>query len=108
MRNVLASLFLVACSGTTPRTAALSKSLATAIKAAGITMHRHPEQGAGFSVLKSPDIPSVLLELGFLSSAQDLTNLTNPEWRAQMAGAVRDGLTAWATEDRIRRAQPLH
>lgn len=92
---------------TTPRTASLSKNLAKAIAAIGIKMHRHPEQNAGFSVLKSPDIPSVLVELGFLSSAQDLTNLTDPAWRAQMAGALRDGLLAWADQDRLRRAQPL-
>jgi N-acetylmuramoyl-L-alanine amidase len=70
-------------------------------------MHRHPEQNAGFSVLKSPDLPSVLLELGFLSSAQDLTKLIDPAWRAQMATAVRDGLVAWTGADRLRRAQPL-
>ncbi len=93
---------------TTPRIVSLSKSLATAIAAAGIKMHRHPEQGAGFSVLKSPDIPSVLLELGFLSSAKDLSNLTDPAWRAQMAGAVRDGLTIWTAQDRLRRVQPLN
>lgn len=92
---------------TTPRTVNLSKSLADSIAAAGIKMHRHPEQSAGFSVLKSPDIPSVLLELGFLSSAQDLTNLTDPAWRAQMAAALRDGLAAWAKADRLRRAKPL-
>lgn len=93
---------------TTPRTARLSKSLAAAIAAAGIKMHRYPEQSAGFSVLKSPDIPSVLLELGFLSSAKDLSKLTDPTWRAQMAEALRVGLTDWANADRLRRAQPLN
>lgn len=92
---------------TMPRIKSLSQSLAASIAAAGIKMHRHPEQKAGFSVLKSPDIPSVLLELGFLSSAQDLTNLIDPAWRARMAGAVRDGLLVWAEQDRLRRAQPL-
>lgn len=92
---------------TAPRTVSLSKNLAQAIAAAGIQMHRHPEQGGGFSVLKSPDIPSVLLELGFLSSAQDLTKLTDPAWRVQMAEAVRFGLVTWAAQDRLRRAQPL-
>lgn len=92
---------------TAPRIKSLSQNLVASIMAAGIKMHRHPEQNAGFSVLKSPDIPSVLLELGFLSSAQDLTNLIDPAWRAQMAAAVRDGLVAWSGADRLRRAQPL-
>jgi N-acetylmuramoyl-L-alanine amidase len=62
-------------------------------------MHRRPHQKAGFSVLKSPDIPSILVELGFLSSSRDLKRLTDPAWRASMAGALRDGLKAWAAED---------
>ncbi len=84
---------------TTPRTRRLASQLVVAMQKADIRMHRHPQQEAGFSVLKSPDIPSVLLELGFLSSARDLKRLTDPEWRARMAGALRDGLVAWAAED---------
>ena len=84
---------------TTPRTARLAVALEVSIKAAGITMHRHPRQEAGFSVLKSPDIPSVLLELGFLSSESDRKRLSDPDWRAKMALALRDGLVAWAVQD---------
>jgi N-acetylmuramoyl-L-alanine amidase len=62
-------------------------------------MHRRPIQQAAFSVLKSPDIPSLLIELGFLSSASDLERLIDPEWRRRMAEALRDGLVAWAAED---------
>ena len=84
---------------TTPRIARLAVALEVSIKAAGITMHRHPRQEAGFSVLKSPDIPSVLLELGFLSSESDRKRLSDPDWRAKMALALRDGLVAWAAQD---------
>ena len=84
---------------TQPRTERLAKAIVAAIKAAEIRMHRKPHQTAGFSVLKSPDIPSVLIELGFLSSARDLARLTDKEWRARMAGALRDGLVAWAKGD---------
>ena len=84
---------------TEPRIARLALSLEGRIKEAGIRMHRHPRQTAGFSVLKSPDIPSVLLELGFMSSAQDLARLIDPEWRSRMALALRDGLKLWAAED---------
>ena len=84
---------------TGPRIERLALALEGAIKAAGLRMHRHPRQTAGFSVLKSPDIPSVLVELGFMSSARDLARLIDPEWRARMALAVRDGLNAWAAED---------
>lgn len=84
---------------TAPRTARLANALQATIQAAGLKMHRHPQQRAGFSVLKSPDIPSVLVELGFLSSARDLARLNDAEWRAKMAAALRDGLLAWAAED---------
>jgi len=84
---------------TAPRTQRLADALQAAMKGAEIRMHRHPQQRAGFSVLKSPDIPSVLVELGFLSSARDLARLNDADWRARMAAALRDGLLAWAAED---------
>ncbi len=40
---------------------------------------------AGFVVLKSPDVPSVLLELGYLSNPTDAANLARPEYRDQLA-----------------------
>ena len=89
---------------TRPRTARLALALETAIKAGDLRMHRHPRQEAGFSVLKSPDIPSVLLEVGFLSSARDLKRLSDPKWRARMAEAVRQGILAWTAEDLAMRA----
>lgn len=84
---------------TAPRVGRLATALQTAIQGAGLKMHRKPQQRAGFSVLKSPDIPSALLELGFLSSERDLARLEDPAWRAKMAAAIRDGLSTWATED---------
>ena len=98
---VAAVLMDMARTETEPRTARLSQAFEVAIKAAGLKMHRRPQQKSGFSVLKSPDIPSVLVELGFLSSARDLARLTDPDWRARMAAALRDGLTAWAAEDAV-------
>ncbi|THD84212.1 N-acetylmuramoyl-L-alanine amidase [Aliigemmobacter aestuarii] len=84
---------------TRPRIDRLAMSLEGAIKAEGLKMHRRPRQEAGFSVLKSPDIPSVLVELGFMSSDRDLERLIDPEWRARMAAALRDGIARWAAED---------
>ena len=84
---------------TAPRTARLAASLEEAMKSADLKMHRVPLQSAGFSVLKSPDIPSVLIELGFLSSPRDLARLTDGTWRARMAEAIRDGVMIWAQED---------
>ncbi|WP_354001928.1 N-acetylmuramoyl-L-alanine amidase [Stagnihabitans tardus] len=81
---------------TTPRTERLAASLVAAIKGAGLKMHRHPHQEASFAVLKSADIPSVLLEVGFMSSQSDLDRLSDPEWRARLQAAILDGLKTWA------------
>lgn len=89
---------------TTPRTDRLAAAVVGAIKAAEIRMHRQPLQTAGFSVLKSPDIPSVLLELGFLSSERDFSRLSDPKWRAKMAEAVRLAALQWAGEEDALRA----
>jgi N-acetylmuramoyl-L-alanine amidase len=84
---------------TAPRTGRLADAIVGAIKAAELRMHRRPRQEGGFSVLKTPDIPSVLLELGFLSSERDVRRLTDPAWRARMAEAIRLALVAWDAEE---------
>ncbi|MFC3087394.1 N-acetylmuramoyl-L-alanine amidase [Tabrizicola soli] len=89
---------------TMPRNDRLAQAMVAAIKGADIRMHRNPSQTGGFSVLKSPDIPSILLEVGFLSSERDHARLNDPEWRARMVGALRQAILAWAEEDATLRA----
>lgn len=84
---------------TVPRTARLATALEYAMTSADLKMHRIPLQSGGFSVLKSPDIPSVLLELGFLSNPRDFARLIDKKWRGRMAEAIRDGIMLWAQED---------
>lgn len=52
-------------------------------------MHKHPMKSAGFRVLKAPDVPAVLIELGYVSNKDDLKQLTSGSWRAKTAGAIR-------------------
>ena len=91
----------------TPRSQALARHTVAGIKNAVGHVHKDPLREAAFSVLKSADIPSVLIELGFLSTQEDLRNLQDPIWRAGMAAGIRDGLAAWLVEDealaRLRR-----
>ncbi len=90
-----------------PRSKAMAGHLLAGISNAVGKVHKRPLRQAGFSVLKAADIPSVLIELGFLSTAGELRNLQDPAWRAGMAAGIRDGLQAWALEDealaRLRR-----
>jgi N-acetylmuramoyl-L-alanine amidase len=51
-------------------------------------LNRNPERSAGFVVLKAPDFPSVLVELGYLSNADDVRALTSAEWRGKTAAAM--------------------
>ncbi len=84
---------------TQPRADALADYLVGALGAHVGPLYKRPRLSAAFSVLKAPDIPSVLIELGFLSNPGDLENLLSEDWRARAAVAVRDALLAWAVAD---------
>jgi N-acetylmuramoyl-L-alanine amidase len=51
-------------------------------------LHKHPLKSAGFKVLLAPDVPSVLVELGYMSTKDDLRQLTSASWRAKTAQAL--------------------
>lgn len=82
-----------------PRSSMLAKALVAGIQGSVGQIHKRPFREAGFSVLKAPDIPSVLIEVGFLSTDRDLENLRSAEWRAKMARGIRDGILAWSLAD---------
>ena len=103
--DLIASVLMdMARTETAPRSARLADALVGAMRAGKLPLHRRPIRGAAFSVLKAPDIPSVLVELGYMSSPSDLKRLTDPAWRARMAQAIVAGLQAWAAEDAARGA----
>jgi N-acetylmuramoyl-L-alanine amidase len=52
------------------------------------TLNKNPHRSAGFLVLKAPDVPSVLLELGYLSNSQDVKLMTSSDWRGRATDAV--------------------
>lgn len=62
-------------------------------------IRKRPHLGAGFTVLKAPDIPSVLIELGFMSNKSDLNNLLTESWRQKVIKGVINALDDWAIED---------
>jgi N-acetylmuramoyl-L-alanine amidase len=54
-----------------------------------------PMRSAGFVVLKAPDVPSVLLELGYLSNKADEALLVSPKWQAGIAAAMAKAVDAY-------------
>ncbi len=54
-----------------------------------VRMHRIPLRSAGFRVLTAPDVPSVLIELGYMSSQKDIELLTSDAWRTGAAASVQ-------------------
>jgi N-acetylmuramoyl-L-alanine amidase len=63
-------------------------------------MARQRRSQAGFVVLKSPDMPSVLVELGYLSNAADEQALSDPDHLAQLAGAMVRAIDQYFTPER--------
>jgi len=54
--------------------------------------HRKQVESANFVVLRSPDVPSVLVEVGFISNPKDEANLGSRQHRSRLAGAIRRGI----------------
>lgn len=52
----------------------------------------NPHRHAGFRVLQAPDVPSILLELGFLSNADDEKLLLDETWRGKIVGLLTDAV----------------
>jgi N-acetylmuramoyl-L-alanine amidase len=76
------------------RSVVFARSIVGELAAKG-TLHTKRLRSAGFRVLKAPDVPSVLLELGFLSNAEDEKQLTSEAWRRRMADSVTDAIDGY-------------
>jgi N-acetylmuramoyl-L-alanine amidase len=64
-----------------------AKSLVAQLKRAA-RLHQSPIRSAGFVVLKAPDVPSVLVELGYVTNKADLRLLISTEWRDRTADSI--------------------
>ena len=71
-----------------------ARTLVNYWKVAG-RLNKNPQRAAGFVVLKAPDVPSVLLELGYLSSPQDSAQLTSETWRDAATGRMAAAISAY-------------
>lgn len=60
-----------------------------------VRLRRIPQRQADFFVLQAPDVPSVLVELGFLSNRDDVHNLVSDQWRDRVAEALARGIVSY-------------
>ena len=60
-----------------------------------VTLRRFPVRQADFFVLQAPDIPSMLIELGFMSNADDIQNLESQAWRDKVVSAIAKGVEGY-------------
>ena len=58
-------------------------------------LHKHPLRSAGFKVLKAPDVPSVLVELGYMSSHHDLKLMTSEAWRKRATDSITQAINSF-------------
>lgn len=81
-------------------TQAFSISLAESVLASfkdQVGTINNPHRHAGFRVLQAPDVPSILLELGFLSNVEDEKRLLDDAWRLKMADLLADAVKRYRT-----------
>ena len=72
-----------------------------------VRMHKHPMKSAGFKVLKAPDVPSVLIELGYVSNKGDLEHLVSENWRSRTVGSMAQAIDAFFAK-RLATAGPAN
>ena len=58
-------------------------------------LHKTPLKSAGFRVLRAPDVPSVLVELGYVSNRQDLQSLLSEPWRNRTAETIAKAIETY-------------
>ena len=85
---------------TRTRSSLLARELVTRI-ADTAHLNRNPLRAAGFRVLRAVDIPSALVELGYMSSKADVDQLTSSEWTDRMTTRMADALVEFLGPPRL-------
>jgi N-acetylmuramoyl-L-alanine amidase len=62
---------------------------------AATRLHKTPLKSAGFRVLRAPDVPSVLVELGYVSNRADLQSLLSETWRNRTAETIAQAIDSY-------------
>jgi len=89
---------------TAPQSLRLADAVVAGLLGAGADLNSHPRREGPLAVLNAADFPSVLIEVGFLSSDRDQVRLTSPEGRAPIVAGILAALQSWAADEAARAA----
>lgn len=82
-----------------------ANKLVDTIDSRSMKLLEKPHRYAGFAVLKAPDIPSVLVEAGFMSNKREAEQLNSPDHRKKLANALKAGIDAYF--EQVRKNQRI-
>lgn len=90
--NMLATVLLdLSQSATLEASSSVAENVLRSLARVG-NVHKNEVQRANFMVLRSPDVPSLLVETAFISNPDEERNLKDPQFRRRLALAIRDGI----------------
>lgn len=87
---------------TAPQALRFADTAVDAMRAAGVRLNSRPRREGRLAVLNAPDFASVLIEVGFLSSASDRERLKTAAGRAPIVAGIRDAVLTWAQDEAAR------
>ncbi|MDH5230688.1 MAG: N-acetylmuramoyl-L-alanine amidase [Gammaproteobacteria bacterium] len=97
--NVLASVLLdLSLVGTIDVSSQVASEVLQEMRKVG-HMHQRQVQSAGFVVLKSPDIPSMLIETAFISNPKEEKRLNSDRYQQKLAAAIVSGIKRYFHEN---------
>ena len=96
--NPVASILIdLAQRDTMNRSVRFAETVISALPAVTAVQPVKPHRSAGFAVLKAPDVPAVLIELGYLTNAKDESEMATEAWRSRVANAISGAIDAHFT-----------
>lgn len=73
----------------------LANTVVGSFKGRSISVLERPHRSAGFAVLKAPDIPSILVEMGYLTNRSEVARLSSPDHRKKIASALKSSVDSY-------------
>lgn len=101
IRRILADLAQRDVDNTRDRTRIFTNNVIRTMSDA-TRMRRRPDQQAAFKVLKTAKVPSVLIELAFVSNKRDAALLRSKKWRRRVAGSITDAVDNYFSHQVVR------